>query len=90
MLRRNDYHGVIWPCAPVTALLLLAVISTAGAQERYRGTADDQQACIDDVNRLCSQFIPDEQRIVACLAANRRNLSPACRAVFSRTREDRR
>jgi hypothetical protein len=67
--------------------LLLAAQSTAGAQESYRGTQAEQQACTDDVFRLCNQFVPDEQRIIACLAQNRRNLSAACQAVFSRPSE---
>jgi hypothetical protein len=69
--------------------LLLAAQSTAGAQESYRGTQAEQQACTDDVFRLCNQFVPDEQRIIACLAQNRPSLSPACRAVFSRGPEGR-
>ena len=67
--------------------LLLTAQATAGAQESYRGTQADQQACTDDVFRLCNQFVPDEQRIVACLIQNRRNLSLACQAVFSRPSE---
>jgi hypothetical protein len=72
------------PLFAAAGLLLLAALATAHAQEPYRGTAADQQACTDDVTRICNQFIPDEQRIVACLIQNRRHLSPACRAVFSR------
>src|SRR5580704_15920905 len=71
----------------IAAGLLLAVLSTASAQESFRGSQADQQACTDDVFRLCNQFVPDEQRIIACLAQNRRNLSPACQAVFSRGSE---
>jgi hypothetical protein len=85
MLHCNEHHrATVYLWAPVWALLLLGLASTARAQDAYRGTEADQQACIDDVNRLCSQHIPDERRIVGCLVANRRNLSPACRAVFSR------
>ena len=67
--------------------MLLAAQSIAGAQESYRGTQAEQQACTDDVFRLCNQFVPDEQRIIACLAQNRRSLSLACQAVFSRSPE---
>jgi hypothetical protein len=67
--------------------LLLAVQSTASAQDSFRGSQADQQACTDDVFRLCNQFVPDEQRIIACLSQNRRNLSSACQAVFSRPAE---
>ncbi len=71
-----------WTLALAGGLALVG-ISAAHAQD-YRGSQSDQQACTDDVFRLCGQFIPDRTRIVACLKANRRNLSPACKAVFSR------
>jgi hypothetical protein len=74
-------HAPLWGIA---AAGLLATLSIASAQQSYRGTQDAQQACTDDVFRLCNQFIPDRQRIVACLVRNRRSLSPACHAVFSR------
>jgi hypothetical protein len=41
-----------------------------------------RSACTLDVLRLCRQFIPDVNEIVACLKLQRPNLSPACRAVF--------
>jgi hypothetical protein len=71
----------------VAAGLLLAALATASAQESYRGSAAEREACTDDVFRLCNEFVPDEQRIIACLTQNRRNLSPACQAVFSRGSE---
>jgi hypothetical protein len=47
-------------------------------------SASDTQrsACTTDVVRLCRQFIPDVNGIVACLKLQRSSLSPACRAVF--------
>jgi hypothetical protein len=68
-------------------LLVLWVFASAGAQAEgpnYRGTAEDQQACTDDVFRVCAQFVPDERKIVSCLIANRKKLSPGCHAVFAR------
>jgi hypothetical protein len=67
---------------------LLAVLVSAGAfqaraEEGGRGTPDEQAACKPDVFRLCSEFIPNEARIVACLKHNREKLSPACKKVFS-------
>lgn len=55
--------------------------SAASAQE-YRGTMEQQMACTPDVWRLCSDQIPDVNRIVACLQQNRPQLSVGCRAVF--------
>src|ERR1700754_1795566 len=59
----------------------LAAQGAAFAQEN-RGTMEQQMACTPDVWRLCSDQIPDENRIVACLQANTPQLSTACRAVF--------
>ncbi|KYG97700.1 hypothetical protein [Bradyrhizobium sp. DOA1] len=55
--------------------------SAASAQE-YRGTMEQQMACTPDVWRLCSDQIPDRNRIVACLQQNTLQLSSGCRAVF--------
>jgi hypothetical protein len=46
------------------------------------GSDAERSACTLDVVRLCRQFIPDVNGIVACLKLQRSNLSPACRAVF--------
>ncbi len=39
-------------------------------------------ACTPDVWRLCSDQIPDVDRIVSCLRQNTPQLSNGCRAVF--------
>jgi len=63
--------------------LVLAVGGTQAAlAEEYRGTWEQQMACTPDVWRLCSDQIPDVNRIVACLQQNTSNLSSGCRAVF--------
>jgi hypothetical protein len=49
----------------------------------YRGTTQQQMACTPDVWRLCSDQVPDVNRIVACLQQNTPRLSPGCRAVFA-------
>ena len=59
----------------------LAAQSPASAQE-YRGTWEQQMACTPDVWRLCSEQVPDVNRIVACLRQNTPQLSNNCRAVF--------
>ena len=48
-----------------------------------QGTPEQRQACQPDAMRLCSEFVPDVDRITACMVKNRIRLSPACRAVFS-------
>jgi uncharacterized coiled-coil protein SlyX len=54
----------------------------AASAQDYRGTMEQQMACTPDVWRLCSDRIPDVNRIVACLQQNTDQLSSACRAVF--------
>jgi len=67
------------------AIVLVAAAllgASNGSAQEYRGTADQQQACMGDVFRLCSSEIPDVGRIVACLKHERPRLSDGCRAVF--------
>ena len=58
------------------------VAQGAAFAQDYRGTMEQQMACTPDVWRLCSDQIPDRNRIVACLQQNTPQLSSGCRAVF--------
>jgi hypothetical protein len=58
------------------------------AAAQPRGTPEQQQACQPDAMRLCSEFVPDVERITACMIKNRIRLSPPCRAVFSGPRKE--
>jgi hypothetical protein len=58
--------------------LSLSVLPTAS--EAY--TDQQQQACSPDAMRLCGPEIPDVDRITACMARNREQLSPECRVFF--------
>lgn len=61
----------------------LALLSAAPASAQSH-SAEDEAACTPDVMRLCQQFIPRRQDIIACLVANKSQLNPACHEVFSR------
>ena len=41
-----------------------------------------QQACYDDVTKLCNDDIPDEAKITACMGRNRTKLSPGCLKIY--------
>ena len=72
--------------AGMTAVLGLAWAASfmpAPAAAQSRGTPEQQQACQPDAMRLCSEFVPDVERITACMIKNRIRLSAPCRAVFS-------
>jgi len=72
--------------ALAAALCLTSAYAAAQPGKTYRGSKEDQEACTPDVYRLCSEHIPDADRIVSCLKMNKQKLSPACRKVFSENR----
>jgi hypothetical protein len=68
----------------VTALaLLLGAATPATAQ----GTDREREACTPDVFRLCGAYIPDVDRITACLRGSGPQLSRPCYEVFFPPRE---
>ncbi|WP_458760429.1 hypothetical protein ACSVBT_06415 [Afipia sp. TerB] len=66
-------------CGAIAAVAMLTFCGTAFAS---KGTPEQREACTPDAFRLCGQFIPDEDRIEACLRAAGPRLSPACYIVF--------
>jgi hypothetical protein len=45
-------------------------------------TPEQQQACTPDAMRLCGEYVPDVERITACMIARKSELSPECRQFF--------
>ena len=82
LVARGKLQGAI---VLVAAALLAA---TGASAQEYRGTADQQQACMGDVFRLCSAAeiaaaaLGDRSGIYACFRAHRPDLSPACDRVL--------
>lgn len=62
--------------------LTLSTTNVTAQQSGHSGTKDEQEACTPDVHKFCEAAIPDEERIVACLKANIKLLSPQCRKVI--------
>jgi hypothetical protein len=67
---------IAWLALP--AAVLLCGLDGAGAQ----GTPDARQACTPDAMRLCSDFIPDVQKVTACMMSKRSQLSAECRLAM--------
>lgn len=65
---------------PGLAFGLLVISSTAV----FAYTQEEVNACTPDAMRLCQAAIPDAHRVGDCLYHARRQLSPACAAVFAR------
>jgi hypothetical protein len=70
------------PIMAVVALLGLGLTLTSGSAAAQQWSPEQRAACEPDAMRLCQQYIPDVDRVRACMAHYRRYLSPACRAVF--------
>jgi hypothetical protein len=73
--------------AGVTAAFGLAFAAGFTPAAAQQGTPEQRQACQPDAMRLCSEFVPDVDRITACMVKNRIRLSPPCRAVFTAPRK---
>jgi hypothetical protein len=63
----------------VTALALLLYTETSAIAQ---GTDQQREACTPDVFRLCGAYIPDVDRITACLRGSGPRLSRPCYDVF--------
>ena len=65
----------------ISFLMLAAVL---GVPQSSAQSYDPKAAelCTDDAMRLCNEFVPDVDKITACMQKKRRQLSPACLAVF--------
>jgi hypothetical protein len=57
-------------------LAFAPIVVTASAQE-------SQQSCMYDAMTVCSQFIPDRERVASCLISNRSRISEACRMALA-------
>jgi len=64
------------------AVLSFALLIMGQNGASAQGTPEQQEACKPDVFRLCGNFIPNVEPIIACLKANERNLSPPCHDVM--------
>lgn len=71
----------------ISAIAIVAALVASSPAFAY--TQQDASACTPDAFRLCQDAIPDAGRVASCLFQNKRHLSPACSAVFSRSRDAR-
>ena len=72
------------------ALLGLALTFASSPAAAQQWTPEQRAACEPDAMRLCQQYVPDVDRVRACMMHYRRYLSPACRAVLQGGRRPRR
>ncbi len=65
--------------APATLLFCVALAPLPAAA----GQQEDQSACMNDAMTICSQFIPDRERVASCLISNSSRVSEACRVALT-------
>ena len=68
----------------IGAISLLLIVTPTIALAEIRHTAEQKAACMGDALSLCSSVIPNKQRIATCLASKMSQLSPRCRAQFTK------
>lgn len=61
----------------IASSLLIATTLSAAAQ-----TQSPQQACRSDAQKLCSDAIPNRQKVLACLIEKKDQLSSACKQAL--------
>jgi hypothetical protein len=70
----------------LSRLVLPVVIVVGAAGAAGAQSPEVQQACTPDAQRLCGQFIPDREKVTACMTAHRREWSAACRTAIAAER----
>jgi hypothetical protein len=73
MCRWGFHFGLVLATA-----LSTSVLSTSA----FAYTPEQQQACTPDAMRLCGDYVPDVDRITACMIQKKSQLSPECRRFF--------
>ncbi len=64
---------------PLAAAALL-VLTGAAAAETQRDR--QERACQADAMKFCRDFVPDEEKIAACMGQHRKQLSVNCGIVY--------
>jgi hypothetical protein len=67
--------------ATIQIAVALTAAAIAFAPLAVQAQQDGKQACMQDAFVFCGQFIPDHERVGACLFANLSRISPACREL---------
>jgi len=75
--------SIAWFTNTSVALALVALSTAAWSVSARAGAQEDQQACMNDALTVCSQYIPDRERVAGCLISNRSRISPTCRMALT-------
>lgn len=80
----------------LTLALLSTALAAAGVKaqdyqnQRYQRNQpqnqqeqQNQDACMNDAMTICGQFVPDRDKVAACLLSNKHRVSVSCRMALS-------
>ena len=65
-----------------STLAVAVAVGPAHAIGKLNITAEEHLACDGDAERLCMSAYPDEMKLLACMKANRLQLTPVCLTAF--------
>ena len=65
------------------AAILVGGAALAAPQGKLNITPEEHTACDADAANLCASSSSEEKQLVACMKANRAQLSPACSAAIT-------
>jgi hypothetical protein len=87
----NPAEGTLWAIQALLHMegeMKLFIIATTSTLLFMLGasaeTLQERQACENDAFSVCGAFIPDRNKVFACLANNEDRLSAPCRNVMAR------
>jgi hypothetical protein len=67
-----------------STLAMVALCIALAPLTAIAGEDEDRGACINDALTICSQFIPDRERVAECLISNNDRISEVCRTALRR------
>ena len=71
-------------CAAMVLSLTSPLLAAKQMSQKEMLRQEAEHLCYDDAQKLCSDAIPDEVKVEACMKAKRAQLSPACGKVMER------
>jgi hypothetical protein len=79
--RRVSSRSLLRTAFGMLVTLFMASVA-GGAPPAAAQSSNSEYQCTSDVMRLCSEFIPSRDPIIACLLRKRQQLSPGCQTVM--------
>jgi hypothetical protein len=70
----------------IRVVVIVALFATVLSSAPARAEEPNSDACMQFAFSICGQFIPDRERVAACLISHRSKVSAACRSALAHFR----